>query len=90
MDGFCGVISGPPKLCPQSSSVPKVILTVVRSKSLVEEFSIKIYHPYMLIIILQQRPANNGVGGAVILGITLNYLMRVQSYAANLKLWRCY
>jgi hypothetical protein len=44
----------------------------------------------MLIIILQQRPANNGVGGAVILGITLNYLMRVQSYAANLKLWRCY
>jgi hypothetical protein len=44
----------------------------VWSKPLVEEFSIKIYHPHLLIIILQQRPANYGVGGAMVVGITLN------------------
>jgi len=44
----------------------------VWSESLVEEFSIKIYHPHLLIIILQQRPANYGVGGAMVAGITFN------------------
>jgi hypothetical protein len=44
----------------------------VRSKSLIKEFSIKIYHPHLLIIILQQRPANYGVGGAMVVGITFN------------------
>jgi hypothetical protein len=44
---------------PQSSSASKD--HSVWSKSLVEEFSIKISHPHLLIIILQQRPANSGV-----------------------------
>jgi hypothetical protein len=44
----------------------------VWSKSLVEEFSIKIYHPHLLIIILQQRPANSWSRGAMVAGITFS------------------
>jgi hypothetical protein len=35
----------------------------VRSKSLVEEFSIKIYHPYIPDHSSATKPANNRVGG---------------------------